>query len=182
VLSVFGEVAAYPDASNPELLNIDPAWISSHLVTRSVPLLGSETRNAALFPALIGAMEQLQQQGLGDLVKSNAGCYNPKALAATSTAPASVHAYGAAIDINAPENIRRGSSLPSDLLDLDGSDVGSSGRDSHPDVGRPRALMIVVTSEQEPDVERRADDGGVPVIEEDANRAFAIQTEGAGAR
>jgi hypothetical protein len=25
VLSVFGEVAAYPDASNPELLNIDPA-------------------------------------------------------------------------------------------------------------------------------------------------------------
>jgi hypothetical protein len=101
---VFGEFAAYPDASNPELLHIDPAWISSHLVTRSVPLLGSETCNAAFFPALIGAMEQLQQQGLGDLVKSNAGCYNPKSLAATSTAPPSFHAYGAAIDINAPEN------------------------------------------------------------------------------
>jgi hypothetical protein len=38
------------------------------------------------------------------LVHSNAGCYNPKLLAATSTAPPSFHAYGAAIDINAPEN------------------------------------------------------------------------------
>ena len=101
---VFGEFAAYPDASNPELLHIDPAWVSSHLVTRSVPLLGNETCNAAFFPALIGAMEQLQQQGLGDLVKSNAGCYNPELLAAKPTAPPSFHAYGAAIDINAPEN------------------------------------------------------------------------------
>jgi hypothetical protein len=101
---VFGEFAAYPDASNPELLHIDPAWVSSHLVTTSVPLLGNETCNAAFFPALIGAMEQLQRQGLGDLVKSNAGCYNPELLAAKPTAPPAFHAYGAAIDINAPEN------------------------------------------------------------------------------
>jgi hypothetical protein len=101
---VFGEFSAYPDAADPATIHIDPAWISSHLVTKSVPLLGRETCNAAFFPALIGAMDQLQRQGLGDLVHSNAGCYNPKLLAATSTAPPSFHAYGAAIDINAPEN------------------------------------------------------------------------------
>jgi hypothetical protein len=101
---VFGEFAAYPDASDPGTIHIDPGWISTHLETKSVPLLGSETCNAALFPALIGAMEQLQREGLGDLVKSNAGCYNPKLLASTATAPPSFHAYGAAIDINAPEN------------------------------------------------------------------------------
>lgn len=101
---VFGEFSAYPDASDPGTIHIDPEWISTHLETKSVPLLGSETCNAAFFPALIGAMEQLQREGLGDLVKSNAGCYNPKLLASTATAPPSFHAYGAAIDINAPEN------------------------------------------------------------------------------
>ena len=101
---VFGEFAAYPDPSNPEQLHIDPAWISSHLQTRTVPLLGPETCNRAFFPALFGAMEQLQRRGLASLVKSNAGCYNPELLAAKTTAPPAFHAYGAAIDINAPEN------------------------------------------------------------------------------
>jgi len=101
---VFGEFSAYPDASNPETLHIDPGWISTHLETKTVPLLGSETCNVAFFPALIGAMEQLQREGLGSLVHSNAGCYNPELLAATPTAPPAFHAYGAAIDINAPEN------------------------------------------------------------------------------
>jgi hypothetical protein len=100
----FGEFSAYPDASDPSTIHIDPAWITAHLETRSVPLLGSETCNDAFFPALIGAMRQLQREGLGSLVQSNAGCYNPKLLAATSTAPPSFHAYGAAVDINAPEN------------------------------------------------------------------------------
>ncbi|MGZ4149188.1 MAG: M15 family metallopeptidase [Actinomycetota bacterium] len=102
--AVFGEFSAYPDPSDPITLRIDPAWISAHLETKTVPLLGSETCNQAFFPALIGAMEQLQREGLGSLVKSNAGCYNPELLAATATAPPSFHAYGAAIDINAPEN------------------------------------------------------------------------------
>jgi len=67
-------------------------------------MLGPETCNRALFPALFGAMEQLQRRGLASLVKSNAGCYNPELVAAKTTAPPAFHAYGAAIDINAPEN------------------------------------------------------------------------------
>jgi hypothetical protein len=101
---VFGEFSAYPDPGNLELLHIDPNWINSHLKTEDVPLLGQETCNVAFFPALISAMRQLQSRGLASLVKSNAGCYNPELLAAKMTAPPAFHAYGAAIDINAPEN------------------------------------------------------------------------------
>ena len=102
--AVFGEFSAYQDPSDPILLNVDSAWFDAHIQTRDVPLLGTETCNKAIFPALIGAMTQLQQEGLGSLVKSNAGCYNPELLSAKDTSPPSFHAWGAAIDINAPEN------------------------------------------------------------------------------
>jgi hypothetical protein len=49
-------------------------------------------------------MKELQNKGLSGLVHSNAGCYNPELLASKTTAPPGFHAYGAAIDINAPEN------------------------------------------------------------------------------
>ncbi len=101
---VFGEFAAYPDAADPIQLHIDPAWIDAHLATRTVPVLGRETCNLAFFPALEGAMHELQREGLAYLVASNAGCYNPELLANLPTAPPAFHAYGAAIDINAPEN------------------------------------------------------------------------------
>jgi hypothetical protein len=101
---VFGEFAAYQDAADPIQLHIDPAWIDAHLATQIVPVLGRETCNRAFFPALEGAMRQLQREGLAHLVTSNAGCYNPELLASLPTAPPAFHAYGAAIDINAPEN------------------------------------------------------------------------------
>ena len=49
-------------------------------------------------------MRGAQRKGLASLVKSNAGCFNPELLASLPTAPPALHAYGAAIDINAPEN------------------------------------------------------------------------------
>jgi hypothetical protein len=101
---VFGEFSAYPDPGNLETLHMNPAWYDAHIETRTVPLLGTENCNKAFFPQLIGAMEELQREGLGSLVKSNAGCYNPELLAAKMTAPPAFHAYGAAVDINAPEN------------------------------------------------------------------------------
>src|SRR4051812_34928161 len=42
--------------------------------------------------------------------------------------------------------------------------------------------MIVVALEKELDAERRADDGGARVVEDDVYGALTIQTEGAGAR
>jgi hypothetical protein len=104
VKQVFGEFDAYPRADDPAYLNMDPAWYDAHIVTRTVPLLGAVTCNRVLFPALIGALNDVEAAGLGGEIHTYSGCYAPRTVARSVTAPPSYHAYGAAIDINAPEN------------------------------------------------------------------------------
>lgn len=100
----FGEFAARVDPEDPAYLTIDPRWVATHLATRSVPLLGGVTCNVAFFPPLVRALRQVEREGLGSLIHSTAGCFNARTVARDPTAPPSNHAYGAAIDINAPEN------------------------------------------------------------------------------
>jgi hypothetical protein len=100
----FGEFFAYPEASDPAALQMSPTWYDAHIATRSVPLLGNVTCNVALFPQLVGALKDVEAAGLGGEIHTYSGCYNPRTVARMSTAPPSQHAYGAAIDINAPEN------------------------------------------------------------------------------
>jgi len=101
---IFGEFSAYPQAADPAYLTVDPRWYDAHIVTRTVPILGSVTCNRALFPALTGALTDVQKAGLGDELHVYSGCYAARTVARRPTAPPSQHAYGAAIDINAPEN------------------------------------------------------------------------------
>jgi len=101
---IFGEFSAYPRSDDPAFLNVDPAWYDAHIVTKSVPLLGQVTCHTKLFPALIGALTDVQAAGLGDEIHVYSGCYAARTVARSPTAPPSQHAYGAAIDINAPEN------------------------------------------------------------------------------
>ncbi len=101
---VFGEFAAYPRTDDPAYLTMSTSWYNAHIVTRSVPLLGEVTCNVALFPALIGALRDVEAAGLGGEIHTYSGCYAPRTVARSPTAPPSSHAYGAAIDINAPEN------------------------------------------------------------------------------
>jgi hypothetical protein len=101
---LFGEFAAHPEPGDEAFLVIDPAWEDEHLATREVPILGTVTCNQALFEPLVGALEQLESEGLDGFVHSYDGCYAARTIARTPTAPPSQHAYGAAIDINAKEN------------------------------------------------------------------------------
>lgn len=101
---IFGEFSAYPRSDDPAFLNVDPGWYDAHIVTKSVPLLGSVTCNVKLFPQLIGALTDVQAAGLGGEIHVYSGCYAARTVARSPTAPPSQHAYGAAIDINAPEN------------------------------------------------------------------------------
>ena len=100
----FGEFAAHPERADPAYLTIDPAWVHAHIQTRSVPLLGRITCNRVLFPMLIASLNEVRQSGLGSLIHTNSGCYAARTVARSPTAPPSNHAYGAAVDINAPEN------------------------------------------------------------------------------
>jgi hypothetical protein len=82
----------------------DPAWVRTHITTDTVPILGQVTCNKLLFPQLKAALAEVVQRGLASTIHSTAGCYYPRFIAGTSSL--SNHAFGLAIDINAPENAR----------------------------------------------------------------------------
>jgi hypothetical protein len=100
---VFGEFSA---ALRPDgvYLDVDPAWVDANIFTRDVPLLGAVTCHRKLFPPLRAAIAELRARGLGSLVEVYSGCWAARTVARSPTAPPSFHAYGAAIDVNAPSN------------------------------------------------------------------------------
>src|SRR5712691_3125947 len=100
----FGEFSGLPDPARPGWIAMDPTWVSAHIKSKTVPILGRVTCNEALFPQLIGALSEIQAKGLADKVHSTAGCYAPRMVTSNPTSGISQHAWGAAIDINAPEN------------------------------------------------------------------------------
>ncbi len=100
----FGEFAAALDPADPAFFRIDPAWVEANLVTRTVPLLGTLTCHRRFMEDLVRAMRRVQREGLASLIHSTAGCFNARTVARSPTNPPSFHAYGAAVDINAPEN------------------------------------------------------------------------------
>ncbi|MFT4264672.1 MAG: M15 family metallopeptidase [Nocardioides sp.] len=80
------------------------AWVKSHITTEVVPILGAVTCNKELFPQLKAALAEVVDRGLASTIHSTAGCYYPRFIAGTTSL--SNHAFGLAIDINAPENGR----------------------------------------------------------------------------
>ena len=99
-----GEFSAYPRSDDPAYLNMNPRWYDQHIRTETVPILGEVTCNVGLFPALKGALKALVRKGLDNLIHIYSGCYAARTVARSVTAPPSDHAYGAAIDIDAPTN------------------------------------------------------------------------------
>ncbi len=84
----------------------DPAWVSAHISTETVPILGSITCNRLLFPQLRAALSEIVQRGLADTIDPGqyAGCYYPRFIAGSATL--SNHAFGLALDLNVAGNQR----------------------------------------------------------------------------
>jgi len=104
VKQAFGEFAATPRSDDPAYLTIEPSWVTRNIVTTEVPLLGAVTCHRKLIPMVRGAIEEILASGLMSEIKVYSGCWAARTIARSSTAPPSTHAYGAAIDINAPQN------------------------------------------------------------------------------
>ncbi len=104
IKSLFGEFAARPDPTRLGWIRIDPAWVRQHIVTATVPLLGTVQCNAALIPQLRGAMEELQRKGLASTIHTFDGCFAPRFINGDTTQLLSHHSWGMAFDCNAYVN------------------------------------------------------------------------------
>ncbi|WP_139979763.1 M15 family metallopeptidase [Nocardioides litoris] len=84
----------------------DPVWVSSHIVTETVPILGSVTCNKYLMPQLKAALAEVVTRGLEAEIDPDqyAGCYYPRYIAGSTTL--SNHSFGLALDLNTPGNQR----------------------------------------------------------------------------
>ena len=100
---VFDEFSAALDPSDPAFFRVDPVW-ARNLVTRTVPLLGRLTCHRRFMADLIAVMRTIEREGLGSRIHSTAGCFNARTVGRSPSNPPSFHAYGAAVDVNAPEN------------------------------------------------------------------------------
>jgi D-alanyl-D-alanine carboxypeptidase-like protein len=100
----FGEFAARSRGDG--WLDVDPAWVRTHVRTAAVPILGRVTCASALFPQLRGALGDLERAGLGHLLDPGdfGGCFAPRFLSRDPGAGISHHAWGAAIDVNVSSN------------------------------------------------------------------------------
>jgi hypothetical protein len=98
----FGEFALRPGSDRQ--FTIEPAWVNSSIVTDQVPTLGTVRCHRSLMPLLAGAMDELEMNGLANLVNKEGfeGCWNPRLIAVGRGV--SRHAWGAAVDINFPDN------------------------------------------------------------------------------
>jgi hypothetical protein len=104
VKEMFGEFAATPRSDDPAFLTIDPAWVERNIVTTDVPLLGTITCHRKLIPMVRGALYEVVSSGLSSQIHIYSGCWAARTISRSPTAPPSTHAYGAAVDIDAPQN------------------------------------------------------------------------------
>lgn len=102
----YGEFAANPHPTPAGYLTIDPRWRAIHLVTASVPILGSVTCNRRFIPVLRAALQAVVHSGLQRLVRRDdfGGCFAPRLIPGQTGQSMSHHAYGSAIDINVHAN------------------------------------------------------------------------------
>jgi len=84
----------------------EQSWVTSHIITKNVPILGQVTCNKYLFPQLEAALQDVIEAGLQDEIHPDefAGCYYPRFIAGTTKL--SNHSFGLALDLNVPGNQR----------------------------------------------------------------------------
>ena len=98
--ALFGEFAARPAPGQPGSLEVDPAWMGTHLVTTKIPVLGEVLCHRGIVPQLRGAMRELRDAGRGHLIRSFHGCFVPRFISRDPTALLSHHSWGVAFDVN----------------------------------------------------------------------------------
>jgi hypothetical protein len=92
----------YPDGT----IEPDAEWVRKNIVTTTVPIMGRVTCHRLMVPQLRSALQEVQDAGLGHLLKTYDGCYVPRFIARNPDNSISLHTWGIAIDMDASTNYR----------------------------------------------------------------------------
>jgi hypothetical protein len=84
----------------------DADWVRANIVTTNVPIMGRVTCHRLMIPQLRGALQEVQDSGLGHLLRTYDGCYVPRFIARNPDNSISLHTWGIAIDMDAATNYR----------------------------------------------------------------------------
>jgi hypothetical protein len=84
----------------------DAKWVRDNIVTTTVPIMGRISCHRLMIPQLRGALQELQDAGLGDLLSTYDGCYVPRFISRNPDNSVSLHTWGIAIDMDAATNGR----------------------------------------------------------------------------
>ena len=85
---------------------MEPAWRNANIERKNMPIIGRATCNKIMWEPLLGALNQVIEEGLQntlskDEFQKSGGCYAPRRINRFNAGGAiSRHAWGIAIDIN----------------------------------------------------------------------------------
>ena len=85
---------------------VEPAWRNKNIERKNMPIIGRATCNKIMWKPLLGALNQVIEEGLEDTLskeefQKSGGCYAPRRINRFNAGGAiSRHAWGIAIDIN----------------------------------------------------------------------------------
>ena len=102
----FGEFSVKDRDNSSKWVTVDPKWKIQNIETRNLPIIGTTTCNKLMWEPLIGALNQIQEEGLAHTLSkkeyySSGGCYAPRRITRVNAGGAlSRHTWGIAIDIN----------------------------------------------------------------------------------
>lgn len=104
IKTLFGEYSAVNEGSN---IRIDQAWIDANTEMATVPLLGTFRCHKKVVPHIRRAFEEVQQKGLGGLIRPGdfGGCFSPRYIRSGKEAGLSRHSWGIAFDFNVSGNL-----------------------------------------------------------------------------
>lgn len=108
VKAAFGEFAYRPREGSRDV-ELAPGFVTDHIVTVEVPLLGRVTCNRGIIDDLRGALEAVIAAGLADEIDPDAyaGCFAPRRISAEGER-LSHHAWGIALDVNVDLSVAGG--------------------------------------------------------------------------
>ena len=84
----------------------DARWVRENIRTETLPVMGRVTCHRLMLVQLRGALEDVEQAGLGSTLKTYDGCYVPRFIERNPENSISLHTWGIAIDMDAATNYR----------------------------------------------------------------------------